>query len=53
MKVTCASGTARGSGLKEFTVARGASQDAAADVWAEAIAESARTQQPVLISVPQ
>lgn len=53
VKVTCASGTARGTGMKEFIVARDASQDAAATVWAEAIAESARTQQPVLISVPQ
>jgi len=53
VKVTCATGTARGTGLKEFIVARDASQDTAADVWSAAIAESARTQQPVLISVPQ
>ncbi len=51
--VTCASGTARGSGMKEFIVARDASRDEKAEVLAEAISESARTQQPVLVSVQQ
>lgn len=53
VKVTCASGTARGSGMKEFIVARSASQDEKAEVIAEAIAESARSQQPVLVSIQQ
>jgi len=47
--VTCAPGSARGTGMKEFIVARFASQDEKAEVLAEAIAESARTQQPVLV----
>ena len=51
--VTCASGTARGSGMKEFIVARDASQDERAQVMAEAINESARRQQPVLVSIQQ
>lgn len=51
--VTCASGTARGSGMKEFIVAREASQDEKARVMADAIAESARSQQPVLVSIQQ
>jgi hypothetical protein len=51
--VTCASGTARASGMKEFIVARDASDRQKADVLAEAIAESDRTQQPVLVSVQQ
>lgn len=48
--VTCASGTARGSGLKEFFVAPDASSDEKAEVLAQAIAESARSRQPVLVS---
>jgi hypothetical protein len=48
--VTCASGTARGSGMREFIVARGASPDEKAHVMADAIAESARSRQPVLVS---
>lgn len=51
--VTCASGTARGSGMKEFIVAREASPDERAQVMADAIAESARSQQPVLVSIQQ
>jgi hypothetical protein len=51
--VTCASGTARATGMKEFIVARGASDSEKADLLAEAIAESARRQQPVLVSVQQ
>ena len=46
--VTCATGTARGLGLKEFLVARDASPEEQAMVMAEAIAASARLQQPVL-----
>ena len=53
VKVTCASGTARGSGMKEFIVARDASPDEKAQMLADAIAESARGQQPVLLSVQQ
>ena len=53
VRVTCASGTARGSGMQEFIVARNASQDEMAAVFAEAIAESARSQQPVLVSIQQ
>ena len=51
--VTCASGTARGSGMKEFIVARDASHDERIQVMADAIAESARSQQPVLVSNQQ
>jgi Bor protein len=51
--VTCASGTARGSGMKEFIVARDASQDERLQVMADAIAESARSMQPVLVSIQQ
>lgn len=51
VSVTCASGTARGSGMKEFIVARDASHDERAEVLADAIAESARRQQPVLVSI--
>ena len=51
--VTCASGTARGSGMKEFIVAREASQDEKARVLADAIEESARSQQPVLVGIQQ
>jgi hypothetical protein len=51
VKVTCASGTARRTGLIEFIVVRNSSPEATADVWAQAIAHSARTQQPVLVSV--
>lgn len=53
VKVTCASGTARGPGMKEFIVARDASPDDQARMLADAIAESARSQQPVLISFQQ
>jgi len=53
VKVTCASGTARGSGMKVFLVAREASQHDQAKVMADAIAESARSHQPVLISFQQ
>ena len=53
VKVTCASGTARRSGMKEFLVAREASQHDQARVMADAIAESARSHQPVLISFQQ
>lgn len=53
VKVTCAAGTARGSGLKEFFVARNASQDEKAQVLADAIAESLRSQQPVLVTAQQ
>ena len=53
VKVTCAAGTARGSGMKEFIVAQDASPDEKAQVIADAIAESSRTQQPVLIGVQQ
>ena len=49
VKVTCASGTARGSGMKEFIVTRDASHDEKRALLAEAIAESARTEQPVLV----
>ena len=49
VSVTCASGSARGSGMKEFIVARSAAPDEKADVFAEAIAESARLQRPVLV----
>ena len=51
--VTCASGTARGIGMKEFIVARDASQDEKARVLADAIEESARSQQPVLVGIQQ
>lgn len=51
--VICASGTARGSGMKEFIVARDASRDEKAEVLAEAITESARTHQPVLVVTQQ
>lgn len=51
--VTCASGTARGAGLKEFIVARDASQEEKAQVMADAIVESARSQQPVLVGIQQ
>jgi hypothetical protein len=51
--VTCASGTARASGLREFIVARGASDREKAEVLTAAIAESARSQQRVLVSVEQ
>lgn len=51
--VTCASGTARMSGMKEFIVARDASQAEKAEVIAGAIAESSRSGQPVLVSVQQ
>ena len=51
--VTCASGTARGSGMKEFIVAQDASQEEKAQVMADAIVESARSQQPVLVSIQQ
>ena len=51
VKVTCASGTARGSGMREFTVAADASPEMRSEVWAEAIAYSARTHQPVLLNV--
>ena len=47
--VTCATGSARGSGMPEFIVARFASQDEKDKVLADAIAESARVQQPVLV----
>jgi hypothetical protein len=47
--VTCASGTARGSGMREFIVASGASADEKAQVLADAIEESARIRQPVLV----
>jgi len=47
--VTCATGTARGSGMQEFIVARSATQDERDKVLADAIAESARTQLPVLV----
>jgi hypothetical protein len=47
--VTCASGTARGSGMKEFIVAREASQDEKSQVMADAIAESARSNEAVLV----
>jgi hypothetical protein len=53
VKVTCASGTARGSGMKEFLVAREASQHDQSRVMADAIAESARSHQPVLIGFQQ
>ena len=53
VKVTCASGTARGAGMKEFIVARDASHDEKAQVMADAIAESVRSQQPVLVNVQQ
>src|SRR5688572_716244 len=53
VKVTCAAGTARGPGITEFIVARDASQDEKAQVIADAIAESSRTQLPVLIGVQQ
>ncbi|HEX6316537.1 MAG TPA: Bor family protein [Gemmatimonadaceae bacterium] len=51
--VTCATGTARGSGLQEFIVARDASQAEKAQVMADAIAASARSHQPVLVSLQQ
>lgn len=51
--VTCASGTARGSGMQEFIVARDASQEEKAQVMADAIAASSRSQQPVLVSIQQ
>lgn len=51
--VTCASGSARGSGMKEFIVAQDASRDEKAALLAEAIAESARSGQPVLVSAQQ
>jgi len=51
--VTCATGSARGTGLKEFIVAQNASREEKATLLAEAIAESARTGQPVLISGQQ
>jgi hypothetical protein len=37
--------------MKEFIVALDASQDDKIEVLARAIAESARTQQPVLVSI--
>jgi hypothetical protein len=39
--------------MKEFIVAQDASQDEKAQAIADAIAESSRRQQPVLISVQQ
>lgn len=53
VKVTCASGTARGAGLKEFIVGRNSSRDDQLRVLADAISESERSEQPVLISVQQ
>jgi hypothetical protein len=47
--VTCASGSARGMGMKEFIVARTATPDESAEVINQAIAASARTHQLVLI----
>ena len=51
--VTCASGMARGTGMKEFIVARNATPDEKAQVMTDAIVESARSQQPVLFSIQQ
>lgn len=51
VKVTCASGTARTSGLKEFIVAKNASHEDQLRILAEAISESERSARPVLVSI--
>ena len=49
VKVTCASGSALAPGLKEFFVAHGASVEARESLTLQAIAESDRLGQPVVV----
>jgi hypothetical protein len=51
--VTCASGTARNAGLKEFIVGRHASPEDRLRILADAISESGRSERPVLIAFQQ
>jgi hypothetical protein len=47
--ITCAAGSSLRPGATEFYVARGASPEERARVFARAVDESARTQQPVVV----